>query len=448
MALGTGRVGQTAVWFGLATVLVSAVAHEAPTLPSSQPIRPNVLLILADDLGTDHLSWHPVGAAAGNPAPTPELASLAAQGLVFTEAYAAPLCSPSRASLLTGRLPYRHGIGDNVVVGSLELSFDELTLAEALGGVGYDTAGFGKWHVSLGPFDPLRQGFEHYDGTISGLKYQSYYNWKRYIDGKASTETGYNTTVVTDSAVAWIRSRSTRPWFAYVAYSAPHRPYEAPPIALDPITQASPTSPENVIYHGMIEALDTEVGRLVREVDLANTLVLFLGDNGTVGGSAQPPVLPNKAKSTVYEGGVRVPAFVLGATVTATGERAGFVHLVDLFGTLLDAAQLPPPPGPIDSVSLLAPGLPPAMRWQPRRKNLFTERFDLTGTLPNGPFLSLRRSLREQRYKLIRTELSDELYDLWLDPWESYDLLQGPLSAVEQAAYAELDVRLESIVNS
>jgi arylsulfatase A-like enzyme len=224
------------------------------------PRRPNVLLVVSDDLGVDHLGWHPVGVLAGNPAPTPVMASLAAQGVVFTEAYAAPICGPSRACLLTGRLPFRHGLGDNPIAGEAELPFSEWTLAEALQAHGYATGGFGKWHVSLERDDPNLQGFDHFDGTIAGLKNASYYLWPRVVDGVGFNESGYNTSVVTDSAIDWIQGQGAGPWFAYVAYSAPHKPMERPPPALNPVTQAKATSTELELYHGTIESLDTELG--------------------------------------------------------------------------------------------------------------------------------------------------------------------------------------------
>ena len=415
--------------------------------------RPNVLLILADDLGIDHLGWHPVGASVGNPAPTPVLDQLSASGIVFTDAYATPICGPTRACLLTGRFPYRHGLGDNPRVERPQLQLSEWTLAEALWEEGYQTGAFGKWHVSLDRDDPNAQGFRHFDGMIVGLKGKSYTNWSRVINGQSFNETQYETSVVTDSAIAWIQSVENQPgkpvnWFAYVAYSAPHKPLEAPPLALDPITQAQPNDPPGVIYHGMIEALDTEIGRLMDVVDLERTLVLFFGDNGTAKSVAQGPIASTMAKHSIYEGGVRVPAFAAGATVAGSGRRAGLVHIVDVYGTVLHAVGAPQGPAPIDSVSLLAPHLSSAQHWMPRRKYLFTERFEPSGRPPKGPFDEVRRSVRNSRYKLIRTEAGDEFYDVLFDPWETNDLLNGVLTPKQQNARATLELELESLLAS
>jgi arylsulfatase A-like enzyme len=420
-------------------------------LPPKSPLPnepPNILLIVADDLGVEHLDWHPVGAAAGNPAPTPVLSALAAEGLLFTDFYATPVCAPSRACLLTGRLPFRTGIGENPDYGGFTLSLGEVTLAEGLRDAGYQTGMFGKWHVSLERDDPNLQGFRHFDGTITGLKGGGYYDWPRVINGYGFTETEYNTKVATDSAIAWIQAQGHLTWFAYVAYSAPHKPYEAPPPGLDPITQATSSDPDEVIYHGMIEALDTEIGRLIAAVDKQRTLIMFLGDNGTAQPMAQSPLTSSTAKFSPYEGGVRVPAFVTGAMVGQSGNLRGLVHIVDVYRTLLDVARAPKTAGPIDSVSLYAPFLPPGQRWQPRRLDLFTERFVPNGTPPNGPFTELERAVRDTRYKLIRSLSGDELYDLWTDPWESVDLLLSPLTPPQQAAYDWLSVYLDATINS
>ena len=429
---------------------LASAMPQLPVRPLAPQLNepPNILLIVADDLGIEHLDWHPVGLAAGNPAPTPVLSALAAKSLRFNDFYSTPVCAPSRACILTGRLPFRTGIGENPDNGGFELSLGEYTLAEGMRDAGYQTGMFGKWHVSLERDDPNLQGFRHFDGTITGLKGGGYYNWPRVINGYGFTETQYATTVTTDSAVAWIQAQGDWTWFAYVAYSAPHTPYEAPPAALDPITQATPGDPDEVIYHGMIEALDTEIGRLLAAVDPKRTLIFFLGDNGTSKGMAQPPLTGGTAKFSPYEGGVRVPAFVTGAFVDGSGPQKGLVHAVDLFRTLLDVAHAPKTPGPIDSVSLYAPFLSPAKQWQPRRLDLFTERFVPNGAPPNGPFTDLQRAVRDKRYKLIRSLAGDELYDLWSDPWESVDLLLSPLTPPQQGAYGALSAYLDSTINS
>lgn len=451
-------ISPCALLVGLLAAVPPVAEPGPPVAPASE--RPNLLLVVADDLGTDHLSWHPVGAATGHPAPTPVLASLARRGISFTQAYSTPICGPARASLLTGRYPFRHGLGDNPIQGESALALSELTLAEVLREHGYRTAAFGKWHLSFGRDDPRQQGFEHFDGTVAGLKGTGYYDWPRFVDGQGSTEPAYNTSVTATSAAEWIRARELEggePWFAYVAFSAPHKPIQPPPPELDPITRATSGSTELETYHGIIEALDTELGRLLQAVDLERTLLVFLGDNGTATSLVQPPEWQRKAKYTVYEGGILVPAFVVGATVDvpAGPERTrpglvhpGLVHVVDFFQTLLDAAGVPAPEVPLDSVSLLPQGVPPAERWHSRRQFLFTERFEPAGAPPEGPFAELRRSIRDARHKLIRIDDRLELYDLLRDPWESTDLLRGEPSPEVQAARRTLEAELDALLES
>ncbi len=433
------------------TLVLGLLAATTPaSTPASTPAPRNVLLVLADDLGAEHVSWHPVGHAAANPAPTPVLAALAQQGVVYTGLWSSPQCSPARASILTGRHSFRHGIGDNIGSRAKVLRNGEITIADALAPSGYARGCFGKWHVSRGRRDPNRQGFEHFDGTIEGFKGTGYYDWKRTVNGVTTRETGYATSVVTDAAMEWIGAQEAagRPWFAWVAYHAPHNPFQPPPLALNPITQARKTDPILTRYHGMIEALDSELGRLLSAVDPDTTLVLFAGDNGSPQAVAQPPVLPNKAKATAYQGGVRVPALVWGAGVPALGPVAGPVHAVDFFRTVLDAMRVPPPAVTLDSVSLIDPALAPAFHWLPTRETLFTERFQKNHAPPLGPHKLLARTLRDERFKLIRTANGDELYDLALDPWETENLLANTLAPQAATAYADLLQELTALVTS
>ena len=430
--------------------------HHLPgSVPPIGPVKqPNVLLILVDDLGVEHVDFHPVGRAAGNPAPTPYLDSLASQAVIYTQFYATPICSASRASRLTGRYPFRHGVGGKIAVGEHTLPRKEVTIAEQVRQVGYRTGAFGKWHVSYDRENPRDQGFEHYDGCILNLGAgggDGYYDWLRVCDGQAWMESRYATSATTDAAKAWIQERNAAPdpWFAYVAYHAPHSPHDPPPAYLNPITQASAGDSNLVIYHGMIEALDREIERLMRVVDLTDTLVIFVGDNGSPNGVVQGPVLPGKAKHTAFEGGILVPAFVTGAGVNQDhGDYEGPVHIVDLFDTILDytgAPHVPAKVAKVDSVSLYDRTLPVDVRWIPLRQTMFTERFGPNGTGPLGPYTFLWRAARDGRYKVLRTLGGDRLFDLQVDPWEKVNLLKVPLSPAMNKEYQALTAVIDDL---
>ena len=430
---------------------------QGPTTGLGNPQQPNVLLILVDDLGVEQVDFHPVGRATGNPARTTFLSKLATESVVYTDFYATPICSASRASLLTGRYPFRHGMGRKLVPGEPGLPTKEITVAEQLREVGYRTGAFGKWHVSFDRDDPLMQGFEHYDGSLlnlAGGNGTGYYDWLRIRNGKSWNETRYATSATTDAAAGWISKREPEaaPWFAYVAYHAPHAPFEPPPAKLNPFTKAQASDPKLVIYQGMVEALDREVGRLMRSVDLETTLVIFVGDNGSPGQIAQNPVKPNKAKHTAFEGGIRVPAMVTGLGVTPTpGEYPGPVHLVDLFNTILDytgAPRVETKATPIDSVSLYDPALAADLRWYPNRQTLYTERFGPNGIPIQGNYSFLWRSVRGHRYKLLRTLGGDRLFDLQTDPWETTNLAQGGMSPALKQEYAALQSAIGALTGN
>ena len=425
--------------------------------PLGSGSRPNVLLIVADDLGVEHVKFHPVGRATGNTAHMPFLDKLSSNAIVYTDFYATPICSATRASLLTGRYPFRHGLSRKLIPGEPGLPSEEITIAEQLAGAGYRTGAFGKWHLSYDRDDPGNQGFELYDGSLlnlSGGAGTGYYQWPRIRNGKSSQSTRYATSATTDAAVAWIRTLKPQaaPWFAYVAYHAPHKPYDAPPPHLNPKTQAHDSDSDLVIFHGMAEAMDREIARLMRAVDLRDTLVIFVGDNGSAPKVVQGPVKPNKAKQTAFEGGIRVPAMIAGAGVfQAPGEYGGLVHIVDLFNTILDytgTPRLSPKVATIDSVSLFDPALAADLRWLPNRQTLFTERFGPNGKLPFQNYTFLWRSVRGHRYKLLRTLGGDRFYDLQQDPWELTNLAKGGLGPVLLKEYELLEAEMDGLVKT
>jgi len=416
--------------------------------------QPNLLLVVADDLGVDMVGAYAEGAPGP---PTPTIDSLAQQGVLFRNCWSNTMCSPTRATIQTGRYGFRTGIGMIVTESGPDLQYSERILPEYLvnaPGGPYACAAIGKWHLGNDaggePHHANLSGYARFAGTKTSLMDPSdYYSWPKNVDGTVSTCTTYATTDNVDEALAWI-STAPEPWFCYLAFTAPHSPFHAPPPDLHTRTlpPVDPRIDPRPFYEAMVEAMDTELGRLLNGIaaDLPDTNVVFLGDNGTPREVCLPPFLPDHAKLTVYEGGINVPLIVTGPAVVHRGvECAALVNTTDLFATVLELGgfDLSTTKVPRDSVSLTPyladPATPDRRRW------VYSEIFTPNGS---GPVLSGRLAIRDSRYKLIRTvndALPDELYDLELDPFESIDLLapgQPPLSGAAWWAYFVLGRQL------
>ena len=428
----------------------------AITLANPVDAANNVLLIIADDYGTDACSLYNTSPGASL-APTPNIASLAANGIKFTNAYACPVCSPTRSCILTGRYGFRTGTGNVVSAASGNaLKVTEFTLPDAFAvnsSLGYQLKHFGKWHLGGGNQSPSTNGgWPAFAGSLAG-EISSYTSWTKVITNgtpggtSSTTSTTYATTDVVNDAVSWIQlqNNASKPWIAWVAFNAPHTPFHLPsPTSLCPhytslsgTTQDINNNPRNY-YNAAIEAMDTEIGRLLGAVDLAKTTVIFLGDNGTPGQVLQTPLSTGHGKDTLYEGGVRVPFLIRGPGVVSPGRtEAGFVHAVDLYATILELAGMSIASTVPASVTLDSQSLLPIMGNQPvtRSKN-FSEEFD-SATPTLGGF-----ALRDDQFKLIRKRTGvDEFYDLQSDPYETNDLfLSGiaGLSANQLSAYYKL----------
>lgn len=417
---------------------------QSQSVPPAQDVgtlraAPNIIVIVADDFGVDMLNAYGEGAA---PPCTPNIDTLASQGMLFRNAWTNPVCSPTRAALLTGRYGFRTGVG--TVVGNNEagLPLAEETLPEML--LGYASTCVGKWHLSgnLGIDHPRDQGFDHFSGFIRGA-IQNYFQWPKVVDGSNTGSSVYSTTDIADEAINAVSSLPS-PWFVQVNFNAPHSPWHVPPTNLCPGMSCAnnwcgnlPTNPTNRdLGKAMVEAMDTELGRIlarVHQVD-PNAYVIFMGDNGTPGQLSQPPFAPNHAKGTMYEGGVNVPLIINGPGVLATDCDA-LVSSVDIFATLAQLAHLRASAD--DSVSMVPYFRGPHLRL---REMTYSEMFS-----PNGgslPFNQHSRAVREERYKLIRiTGQGDRLFDLQQDPFETNNLLPG-LNATQQAAYDRLIAEL------
>jgi arylsulfatase B len=417
----------------------------------------NILLVVADDLGVDLVSGygeHP-GAAR-----TPIIDALAENGVLFRNVWGNPSCSPTRAAAFTGRYAHRTGAGFAFDFHSSqwEMPLSEVTLGELLSPT-HETLMVGKWHLAAasqsGYAHPLLEGFDTHRGPIAnlagGLAGNAYFDYEKTEDGVPFQSTTYATTEQADDAIDLMES-ATGPWFLCLAFSAPHTPIHAPPAALhDYDLPADVTQDVPMTVRAMVEAMDTELGRVLDGIPSAqidDTLVIFVGDNGTASGATTPPFDPAHAKGTVFDGGIRVPLIVAGAGVEQGEECDALVNVTDLFATLAEVAGVPAPTAD-DSVSLVPYFTDPA---QPSlREWIFAERFTPNGPGP-GPFLQRQRAARERRYKLHEVwegpmgPTSLALYDLQSDPFETSDLLASPpLSAPEQQALSELTAVLATL---
>ncbi len=382
-------------------------SRRGPALEPQQPFRPNVLLVVADDMGTDVVGAYAEG---GDLPATPRMDALADEGVLFRNAWAAPNCSPSRAMLLTGRHGFRTGIG-TVVDQKLQLGqtlsglpLAEITLPEMLSAGtrgAYRSGLIGKWHLGAdallgGMLAPNLAGFDHFAGGLTNFETpETYFGWTRIVNGEEGPSHQYATSAAVNDALEFIDT-SAEPWFCQVSFHAPHFPFHDPPAALHNQDLSTPSAVRQ--YRAMIEALDTELGRLLDalpEPVRARTTVLVIGDNGTPGNVIVAPQDPAKGKGTLFEGGVRVPLIASGWGVSSPGRESNeLVSAVDLFPTIagLAGVDLGDVMGTttLDGVDLGPVLADPVAAGD--RSHLFAEIFNPTG-VPASPFPSICQSL-------------------------------------------------------
>ncbi len=300
--------------------------------------KPNILLIIADDMGKDACPGYGFASTQPN---MPNLSQWVSSGIKFNNFWTYPTCTPTRGSILTGKYGFRTGVQK---VGD-KMSASENSLHQELKNNGYATGQFGKWHLSNDANQPNAMGIDHYAGIISGTV-PSYTNWTLSTNGTNSTETTYTTTKLTDLAIDWI-GKQDKPWFTWMAYNAPHSPFHLPPDSLH--DQGALASDQGSIdanplpyYLASLEALDKEIGRLLNSLSDAereNTLIIFIGDNGSPAQVAQV-YNSRRTKGSIYQGGINCPMIVSGAGVSRIGEENALVSTVDLFSTILAAAYV------------------------------------------------------------------------------------------------------------
>ena len=419
---------------------------------SARAASQNILLIIADDYGVDSSSLYNSTNNGAQLPPTPNLAALASQGVVFSRAYANPVCSPTRSCILTGQFGFRTGVGD-VIENGPGLTTNAYTLPKAFtnnGALGYNLMQFGKWHLASGPNSPRNVGgWTNFSGSLQGQLITSYTNWTKVINGTSFPNyTNYATLDVMMDVTNWLSTRGTNPWFAWVAFNAPHTPLHLPPTNLCPhYANLSGTAgdiaahPTNY-FDAMIEAEDICIGTILAQVNLTNTHVIFLGDNGTANNVIQPPYSNTRAKDTLYEGGTHVPLIIAGPAVVNPGRTNNTpANMVDVFATILDMAGINlaatvPTNVTVDGQSLLS---------VVKTYNLTLTRYaysELFGT-NNPTAANAGRALHNAQYKLISfTSGTSEFYDLLADPYEATNLLNTAMTATQLGNYYALVMKL------
>ncbi len=380
--------------------------------------RPNIVFVLADDLGVNDL-----GCYGRKEHHTPNLDRLARQGMRFTCAYGQPICSPSRAAIMTGKSPARLNLtnylpgrpdapSQRVLQPRIEgqLPLEEVTIAEVLKSAGYVTGLFGKWHLGSNGFNPTDQGFDVAIITPANPK-------------PVQTMGGKGEYAITETAEKFIIENRERPFFCYVAHHCPHIPLSAIPKLVEKHEDAF-----NPKYAAMIETLDDAVGRLMAKVDelgLADrTIFIFTSDNGGLHVLESPdsPATHNTpfraGKGYVYEGGIREPLVVRWPGVVATGSTCETpVQLMDFFPTLLETAGVDPAKavGPLDGTSIVK--LFRGETIAPRPLYWHMPNYTNQGGRPAS-------AIRDGEWKLVE-DLEDggiELFDLRHDEGEKHNL--------------------------
>jgi arylsulfatase A-like enzyme len=427
----------------LCLLTLAACAAVAPDSKNEQAARPpNILFVLADDLGVDSTSLYPRYDPNGENVSLPTLEALAAKGIVFDNARATPLCSPTRAMILSGHYPHANGVNYVSVPFPATTVSLHRHLAER-GASRYASAAIGKWHLGRDLFDDI--GVPRYDGMI-GSGVTDYFNWTetRYANGVTTEEkvTTYATTHIVNRSIEFIdgvrAQDSTRPWFLYLAFNAPHGTapndgFQVPPRNLwsqqelasiaDRPVDGKIFNGDIAVYQALTQAMDTELGRLLAHLDAIgqreNTLIIFMGDNGTPQQVQREDNGPLRGgKWDILDGGVRVPLLVAGAGVTRHGVREdALVVATDIFATVAqvagaDTSRL------TDSFSI-APYFTSA-RADNGRRFAFTELCPPArdGARAGDMFTVISRD----HHKLSYNKGTWEFFDLKADPAEAHNL--------------------------
>lgn len=421
----------------------------------------NTILIIADDVGTDYFGVYSNSADTAN---TPKIREFAENGIVFRQAWANPVCSPTRAGIFTGRYSFRTGVGGVITnqfspqLDTAEISIPELLKYHAP--VSFATGCFGKWHLhSSSPqkyLYPNQMGYDAYSGNFNGA-IPDFYNYVAVTNGVADTITAYATTQTVTDAINWLDSLPNgKPFFMWLAFNAPHTPFHKPPDTLHTVpgligTVAHINNNPKLYFKAALEAVDSEIGRLLlflQQNNLADsTNIIFIGDNGNDKRVAQIADTSH-CKQSLYDYGVHVPMIITGPAVVNPGRASNLlVNTTDLFSTILELSGLfnwssfiPAAFLPNDSQTLL----PEIQNVSGTARDwIFSEQFSTPTAYYDG------KTIRNNTHQLIRFDNgTEEFYDMMIDSLQQYNLLQGTLNAFDQSNYNFLCNELNNLLGN
>lgn len=416
----------------LICLVCSVTADSVTAVQPTSEQSPNIVVILADDLGCCDLSLY------GGWVDTPRIEQMAAEGMLFTDFHTnSSVCSPTRTAFLTGRYQQRAGIVD-VIVGNREPESGILpsvpTLPRVFKDNGYATGLFGKWHCGYqDQYNPVLHGFDEFVGFLNGATdYHQHGSWR--VGLERTDVPGYSTHIITDRSVDFIRRNKDKPFFLYVSHAAVHNPYQT--VEDTPDKRIKGENPNHLNdrnrakYKWMLQDLDRGVGQILDtlgELDLVdNTFVMFFSDNGAVGMSPQEFRMFRGGKFSHYEGGHRVPAVAWWPGKIKAGTRSDKLIVgFDLFPTLTDIAGLSASnPDNLDGTSFKGHLL---------EQHDFPDRDIFFGYEPK-----LGTAMRRGHWKMIVKEGNIQLFNLQDDPKESTNVVdQHP--EVAQSMKAAID---------
>jgi len=404
--------------------VVAAVSAVVLPAQERQPERPNIVVVVADDLGWGDVGWH------NEEIRTPRLDALVREGIELDAHYVQPQCTPTRVALLTGRYPSRFGDHCTTASNAQAVPFNTPTLASMLQAHGYTTGLFGKWHLGSKPeWGPNHFGFTYSYGSLAGAIgiYDHRYRlnspfvrtWHR--NHEFLEETGHATDLIADAAITWLQEQQHRPFFLYVPFHAVHVPLVEEQRWI--VQNRHIEDADRRLLAAAASHLDDAIGRIVDAIDGCGlgeqTLILFVSDNGGLRahrGNAYPPpdtrlrtISSNRPlrgwKTDVYEGGIRVPSFLRWPSRLVPGKTAAVIHAVDWMATLAGLLGLPTP-SETDGVDIWA-----QLTGPPQPRQLYWK-------------WAQKLALRDGNWKLLRNGGKGrfQLFKLDADPGEERDL--------------------------